>query len=241
MLLPSPTCANRKAERHPGRNQICRCAKKGKVMNASQSQHSHGKLHSLRNPQSGFSLVELMVVVVIIAILATMGTYGYGKWISRARRGEALGILAEMSAKEMVYFSEFGAYLPLRANGNVTVDEANGAFYPIAPNNAAFSSRNVSTSIANAAGWPAAWRSIGMRPRRNELFCTYVLNAGAANATIPGAATYGVRLLGAAAIPLPWFYALASCNFRGAAALANNHVLGVTHNSPVLREWNEGM
>lgn len=80
-----------------------------------------------------------------------------------------------------------------------------------------------------------------MRPRRNELFCTYVLNAGAAGATIPAAATYGTRLLGVAAVPLPWFYALASCNFRGTAALNSNHVMGVTHNSPVLREWNEGM
>lgn len=181
-----------------------------------------------------------MVVVVIIAILATMGTYGYGKWISRARRGEAVGILAEMSAKEMVYFSEFGAYLPLRVNNN-TVDEEPAQFYPVAPNAAGFFSRNVSTSIANGALWPASWRSVGMRPRRGELFCTYLLNSGAANAVLPGTATFGVRLLGAAAMPLPWFYAIAACNFDGVAGMPDdNLVMGVTHNSPVLREWNDG-
>ncbi|MDX2018673.1 MAG: prepilin-type N-terminal cleavage/methylation domain-containing protein [Deltaproteobacteria bacterium] len=211
-------------------------------MHSSQAPRPRRPFHSVRRLEGGFSLIELMVVVVIIAILATLGTYGYGKWIARARRTEAVGMLAEMSAKEMVYFSEFGAYLPLRLpNGDTTIDEANAAFYPIAPNDAAFFSRNVATSIANGALWPVAWRSIGMRPRRTELFCTYLLNSGPANTVLPVGATFGVRLLGAAAIPLPWFYAIAACNFDGAAGLPNdNHVMAVTHNSPVLREWNEG-
>ena len=209
-------------------------------MNASRHSSARFVHKSLRSAESGFSLVELMVVVVIIAILATMGTYGYGKWISKARRGEAVGILAEMSAKEMVYFSEFGAYLPLRVN-NAVVDEAPDQFYPVSPNAAGFFSRNVSTSIANGALWPASWRSVGMRPRRSELFCTYMLNAGAANAVLPGTAIFGVRLLGAAAMPLPWFYAIAACNFDGVAGMPdNNLVMGVSHNSPVLREWNDG-
>ena len=57
---------------------------------------------------AGFSLVELIVVVVIIGILATMASYGYGKWIGRARRAEAVALLAEMSAKEIEQAQKFG-------------------------------------------------------------------------------------------------------------------------------------
>src|SRR5688500_15210383 len=115
--------------------------------------------------EAGFSLVELIVVVVIIGILATMASYGYGKWIGRARRAEAVALLAEMSAKDQVYLMEFGAYLPLRADNTATIDETPAAFYPIAPDNADFDSRRTSTSIENGALWPTSWRNVGLRPR----------------------------------------------------------------------------
>ena len=193
--------------------------------------------------QAGFSLIELMVVVLIIGILATMATYGYGKWIGKARRSEAVAMLAEMSAKQQVYLMEFGAYLPLRTNPDpaAAADEQPGSFYPMAPNNAAFESKRTATSIANGALWPVSWRSVGLRPRTNQLYCTYLLNAGRTGQAVPNL-TYATRLLGAAApATAPWFYALAACNFAGVAGLPDNvHVLGVTHNSPLIREFNEG-
>lgn len=193
-------------------------------------------------PDSGFSLVELIVVVVIIGILATLATYGYGKWIGRARRSEAVALLAEMSAKEQVYLMEFGAYLPLRADNGNAIDEAPAAWYPIAPDNANFESKRTATSIANGALWPLRWRSVGLRPRTQQLYCTYILNAGPGNgAAIPAAATFGTRLLTAPGVTnRPWFYALAACNFTGPGGLPNDvHIMGVTADSPVLREWNE--
>ncbi len=192
--------------------------------------------------EAGFSLVELIVVVVIIGILATMANYGYGKWIGRARRAEAVALLAEMSAKEQVYLMEFGAYLPLRV-GAVALDESPAAFYPMSPDNAAFESRRTATSIANGAGWPVSWRNVGLRPRTAQLYCTYLLNAGpAVVAGTPPGTFYGDRLLNQpGATTRPWFYALAACNFSGAAGMPNNvHVMGVTADSPVIREFNEG-
>lgn len=198
----------------------------------------------LRKPSdAGFSLVELIVVVVIIGILATLATYGYGKWIGRARRSEAVALLAEMSAKEQVYLMEFGAYVPLRADNTNTINEVASAWYPIAPDNANFESKRTATSIANGALWPVRWRSVGLRPRTQQLYCTYILNAGPGNgAAIPAAATFGTRLLTAPGVTnRPWFYALAACNFSRTPGLPNNvHVMGVTADSPVLREWNEG-
>ena len=45
-------------------------------------------------------------------------------------------MLAEMNSKEQTYRMEFGTYLPLRADGNMTLpspDEAASAFYPTSP------------------------------------------------------------------------------------------------------------
>lgn len=191
---------------------------------------------------AGFSLVELIVVVVIIGILATLASYGYSKWIGRARRAEAVALLAEMSAKEQVYLMEFGAYLPLRADNQPDINEVAAAWYPISPDNPAFESKRTATSIANGALWPLQWRNVGLRPRTAQLYCTYILNAGPGNgAAIPAAATFGTRLLSAPGVTnRPWFYALAACNFTGAAGLPNDvHIMGVTADSPVIREFNE--
>ena len=87
----------------------------------------------------GFTLVELMIVVVILGILAAIGTIGYRKWIGRARSGEAVAMLAEMSSKEQSYKLEFATYLPLRADNKPDLpspDEADIAFYPLSASSA---------------------------------------------------------------------------------------------------------
>ena len=75
----------------------------------------------MRSSRAGFTLVELMIVVVIISILAAVGSFGFRRWIGRARSTEAVTMLAEISSKEQTYRMEFGTFLPLRADGNVTL------------------------------------------------------------------------------------------------------------------------
>ena len=130
-------------------------------------------------------------------------------------------MLAEMNSKEQSYRMEFGTFLPLRADGNVTLpspDEPATAFYPISPNSASFESAREATSVADNTLWPTAWKAVGVSPRDTSLYCTYMTNAGGAGQAVPAGATFGAALV--AGVAAPWFYGLAACNMNGPAGIS---------------------
>jgi prepilin-type N-terminal cleavage/methylation domain-containing protein len=197
-----------------------------------------------RRVDGGFTLVELMIVVVILTILSAIAIVGWRRWIARARTSEAVAMLSEMMSKEQSYFLEFGRYLPLRGDNDLTAPSANengGAFYPSSPDATDFESSRTAVSIANANLWPGAWRSVGLRPRYAQLFCTYIGNAGATGQA-PPAGGMGTGLIGATTATSPaWFYALAACNLNGQAGYPGNvTVLGVSTNYANLATFNDG-
>ena len=182
-------------------------------------------------------------MVCILGLLAALATVGYRRYVGRARLTEAVTMLSEMASKEQVYFLEFGGYIPLRRD-NVTLpsaDESANAFYPSNPTSASFESSRTATSIASAAAWPAAWRSVGLRPREPALYCTYLVNAGRPGDPAP-AATYAPTVLGVQAATSPaWFYGLAVCNLTGPAGFPNNAtVMGLSSTATALRRYNDG-
>lgn len=63
-----------------------------------------------RNSQSGFSLVELMVVVAIIGILATLSVGAIQKQIAKTRQSEAKTNLSNLYGAEKGFHAEFGTY-----------------------------------------------------------------------------------------------------------------------------------
>src|SRR5258708_31139097 len=116
----------------------------------------------------GFTLVELMIVVVILGVLAAIATVGYRKWIGRARSGEAIAMLAEMSSKEQSYKLEFASYLPLRADNKPALpspDEVETAFFPVFANSSTFDPARTQTSTAATTKWPQGWQARRSRPR----------------------------------------------------------------------------
>jgi type IV pilus assembly protein PilA len=66
-------------------------------------------VRTLKN-ESGFSLVELMVVVAIIGILASLAIPSVGKYMAKARQSEAKTQLASLYTAEKAFFAEYTSY-----------------------------------------------------------------------------------------------------------------------------------
>jgi prepilin-type N-terminal cleavage/methylation domain-containing protein len=195
-----------------------------------------------RRRAQGTTLVELMIVVVIIGILAAIATVGYKRYVARARLSEANAMLAELSAKEQLYYMDVGAYVPARADANLaqpSPDEAATAYIPTNPTDADFESARTAHTVPNP--YPAAWSRIGLRVRWKQLYCTYLVNAGDAGQAPQGG--IGSQLWGATPPNVPWFYAVAACNLNtadGGSFPDNVTLLVLTYDSPGLRTINDG-
>ena len=207
--------------------------------------------------EMGTTLVELMIVVVILGILAAIATVGYKRYVARARLSEATAMLAELSAKEQLYYMETGGFVPARASDNLTqpsADESATEFIPTNLTDATFESAR--TPHAIPVPYPAAWRRIGLRPRWKELYCSYLVNAGGPTVTggpsqAPPSGIGSTLWFDASGNPsapaVPWFYAVAACNLNTADGTsapsglpANATFLVLTHDSPAVQTINDG-
>jgi prepilin-type N-terminal cleavage/methylation domain-containing protein len=202
----------------------------------------------------GMTLVELMIVVVIIGILAAIAVVGYSKYRKNARVSEATAMLAEFVAKEQLFFLDSGEYMEAHC---VLPDCENDPVFPSQTENAAdfwphdpsvdWDSGSEFTSIYTSTGKiPKAWRRLGIRARWNQLYCTYLVNAGCARGsdtsgrcdTLPG--TVGQGVFGSTVPNVPWFYAIGVCNLVGRAGWPGGvTMLTLTHNSTALVRTDE--
>ncbi len=67
----------------------------------------HRKAKSL---ESGFSLIELLIVVAIIGILAGIAIPAYTNYLMKSRRSDARTLLTQIAAKEEQYFQDNRSY-----------------------------------------------------------------------------------------------------------------------------------
>jgi prepilin-type N-terminal cleavage/methylation domain-containing protein len=192
----------------------------------------------------GMSIVELMVVVVIIGILAAISVVSYRRYIARARMSEVTAMLAEFAAKEQIYFLDAGMFLEARRDSTTAGSEAADGFYPSRPD-AYFDSARTPVALGTL---PTTWKTLGIRPRWQELYCTYLVNAGAPNVAPPSPIGAG---LWSGTPKVAWFYAMGACNLSGEAGWSpgestqyvgwsdNVTVSVLTHDSPALRTHDE--
>lgn len=66
-----------------------------------------------KNTQSGFSLIELLLVVTIIGIIAAIGIPSFQKGIRSAENGAAFANLRTMSAVQISFYSQNGRFANL--------------------------------------------------------------------------------------------------------------------------------
>ncbi len=65
----------------------------------------------IQRPQSGFTLIELMIVVAIIGILAAIAMPNYSLYIKRGKAAEATATLASLRVKMEQYYQDNRSYV----------------------------------------------------------------------------------------------------------------------------------
>ncbi|MFC1863462.1 type IV pilin protein [Thermodesulfobacteriota bacterium] len=65
------------------------------------------------NRQTGFTLIELMVVIAIVGILTATAIPGYNAYRQRARQAEATIIIKQLMDSQIAYFLDHEEFFPV--------------------------------------------------------------------------------------------------------------------------------
>lgn len=108
-----------------------------------------------KSRQSGFTLVELMIVVAIIGILSAIAVPNFRRYQARSRRAEAQMALGSVYSAQQSWFSEFSSFYACLNHIGFVLDGTNEQFYTVGSNNAA-SVLNIGALVPSLVGTAVA-------------------------------------------------------------------------------------
>lgn len=113
-------------------------------------------MNNKKHKQTGFTLIELMIVVAILSVLAAVAIVSYRKYVDRAHSAEATSILSDIRIKQEAYRATFRQYFSLPAWQPNDTPGGVGRIWPS----------------------PNPWQQLGVHPD-NDLYYAYRMEAGA--------------------------------------------------------------
>lgn len=126
------------------------------------------KFFSLHKQQSGFTLIEIMVVVVIFGVLLAIAIPSYQQHVRKSKRADAKAMLLDLAARQERFFSTQNAYTPTLANLGYT------APFPLQVPNATQPNYTVNIVAANATTFSA--RAVPTGSQATDPCGTYTIN-----------------------------------------------------------------
>lgn len=77
---------------------------------------------NFKNSQTGFNLIEIMIVVAIIAIIAAIAGPSYRESARKSKRAEGKAFLLEVAQMQERHYTEFGRYATDGSDNPADVD-----------------------------------------------------------------------------------------------------------------------